>query len=254
MFLDEAAYLREWIEFHKLVGVERFYLYDHESTDESRALLEPYVERSEVVVRDWPIYPGQVEAYDDCVERNREESRWIAFIDIDEFLFSPTGRPVPEILRDYEEFPAVGVNWVNFGTSGHTAKPQGLVIENFVHYKLNPKAQRTIKSIVDPRRALAGATGHYFAYVDGAVAVDERKRPIAGPEPAFSETPSVELLRINHYTTKSEEEFLRKRGRDRGDTGARYPIKPPRHGDVRDETIQMYLPALRSALSQSSTK
>ena len=40
---------------------------------------------------DWPMFPGQVQAYEHCIERARDDSRWIAFIDIDEFLFSPTG-------------------------------------------------------------------------------------------------------------------------------------------------------------------
>ena len=34
----------EWIEFHRLVGVERFFLYDNGSTDDHREVLAPYVE------------------------------------------------------------------------------------------------------------------------------------------------------------------------------------------------------------------
>ena len=44
IYRNEAPYLREWIEFHKLVGVERFFLYNNESTDDHRAVLAPYVE------------------------------------------------------------------------------------------------------------------------------------------------------------------------------------------------------------------
>jgi hypothetical protein len=29
IFRHEAPYLREWIEFHKLIGAERFFLYDN---------------------------------------------------------------------------------------------------------------------------------------------------------------------------------------------------------------------------------
>ncbi len=29
IFKDEADYLREWIEFHRIVGVEHFYLYNN---------------------------------------------------------------------------------------------------------------------------------------------------------------------------------------------------------------------------------
>ena len=64
-------------------------------------------------------------AFDHCIEHHRDDSRWIAFIDIDEFLFSPTGTPVPEILRDYEDWPGVGVNRVPFGPSGHRPGRRG---------------------------------------------------------------------------------------------------------------------------------
>lgn len=29
IFKEEAPYLPEWIEFHRLMGVERFFLYDN---------------------------------------------------------------------------------------------------------------------------------------------------------------------------------------------------------------------------------
>src|SRR3954451_873749 len=100
IFFNEAPYLREWVDFHKLVGVERFFLYDHKSTDEWRDVLAGHLERQDAIVHDWQIDPGQVEAYEDCIHRHGSESRWIAFIDIDEFLFSPTGEPVPSVLHD----------------------------------------------------------------------------------------------------------------------------------------------------------
>ena len=31
IFKDEASYLKEWIEYHKLVGVQHFYLYENEN-------------------------------------------------------------------------------------------------------------------------------------------------------------------------------------------------------------------------------
>src|SRR5919201_1450975 len=54
LYKDHADYLREWIEFHRLVGVERFFLYDNESSDDHEAVLAPYVERGIVEVHEWP--------------------------------------------------------------------------------------------------------------------------------------------------------------------------------------------------------
>jgi hypothetical protein len=249
IYRDEAPYLREWIEFHRLVGVERFFLYDHESSDDHRQVLAPYLEEGVVEVHEWP--PPQRAAYDHCLAERRDESRWIAFIDLDEFLFSPTGEPVPEVLRDYEEFPGVGVNWRIFGTSGHGHRPDGLVTETYLHFNRNPRSRRTIKSIVDPSRVVRPVTGHYFEYRDG-LAVDELKRPIAGPDFAFSDSMAMDRLRLNHYAVKSEEEFARKLARVRADTGVvdREPLKA-KFGDVRDESILLYTPQLRAALADS---
>src|ERR671937_684509 len=105
IYRDEAVYLREWIEFHRLVGVERFYLYNNLSTDEHLDVLTPYVDDRIVEVTDWPEIPAQMAVYQDCLLRHRDESCWIAFIDVDEYLFSPTGQPLSELLVEYERWP-----------------------------------------------------------------------------------------------------------------------------------------------------
>ena len=98
IYRNEGPYLREWVEFHRLVGVEKFFLYDNSSSDDHREQLAPYVADGCVEVRPWPDEPGQITAYAHCLETRRDQARWIAFIDLDEFLFSPTLAPLPEIL------------------------------------------------------------------------------------------------------------------------------------------------------------
>ncbi|MGH2979536.1 MAG: glycosyltransferase family 92 protein [Solirubrobacterales bacterium] len=252
IYRNEAPYLREWIEFHRLVGVERLFLYNNESTDDHMEVLAPYVADGTVVREDFPGFPPQLRCYQHCIETHRHDARWIAFIDVDEFLFSPTRRPVPEILREYEEYPGVGVNCLVFGTSGHQTPPAGLVVENYTR-RLGLERQRSkvVKAVVDPERVVrVGNSAHYFVYRDGVRAVDERRRPVRGE---FSDTPSVELLRINHYFTRSQEERERKLATPRVDNG-----KPKQREGVEkrdrklneepDDTILGFAPALREAL------
>ena len=122
-YKDHASYLREWVEFHLLVGIERFYLYDNGSSDDHEEVLAPYVEEGIVVPHDWPGLTRRHAAFDHCVETYRDEARWIAFFDVDEFLFSPEGTPVPEILRDFEPWPGVGVNQICSGPPGTVTAP-----------------------------------------------------------------------------------------------------------------------------------
>jgi hypothetical protein len=249
MFLNGARYLAEWIEFHVLVGVERFYLYDHESTDDSRAVLAPYVEEGTVVVYDWPVYPGQTEAFEDCVQRHRHDSRWIAFFDLDEFLYSGTGRPLPEVLRAFEPWPGVLVNRPAFGSAGWETTPPGLVTASYPLRSNISRRNRAGKTVADPLRVRRCPGGHHWEYTEG-YAVDERRRPAPTSRTL---SPSFSLLRLNHYPVRSREEFGRKLATPRADTGTlregtTFESVNEGLNDVTDLSAASYAPAIEDAL------
>jgi hypothetical protein len=252
IYRNEAPYLREWIEFHRLVGVERFFLYDNMSTDEHRDVVDDYAADGTAVLHEWPHHPGQGGAYDHCLAEHGHESRWIAFLDLDEFLFSPSAEPVSELLHDYEQWAGVGVNRAVYGSSGHRNRPEGLVIESYLTWW--PKMVTAIKSIIDPRRVIRHQNPHAFVYREGEFAVDEHKRPI---ERWRTDEYTMETLRINHYYTKSETEFRGKLAHERADNAAMR--EEPRNwerlsGTDRDESILAYADALREAVARSSAR
>jgi hypothetical protein len=254
IYRDEATYLREWIEFHRLVGADRFFLYDNNSKDAHEQALEPYVKQGLAVVHEWPREPGMLEAFDDCLATHRDDARWIAFLDVDEFLFSPTYRPLPELLSEYEQWPGVGVNRATFGTSGHRVPVLDLVTESYL--KRGPDSLRTnhgIKSVVDPRVAVECMSAHFFTYREGS-AVDEHKKPIPGGR---TETVSLSRLRINHYWIKSEAEFRHKKTtKPRAHTNARRATLAPfekldrKFNAELDEVILPYVPPLKKAVEE----
>jgi hypothetical protein len=256
LYQDEAPYIREWIEFHRLVGVERFFLYDHYSADHHREALAPYVEDGIVTLYDWPIDPGQVQAANHCLEHHRDDSRWIAFLDLDEFLFSPTGRPLPEVLAEYEDWPGVVVNWASFGTSGHLTPPDDLVIESYTMRTDNPAVNGHKKSIVQPARVVR-CRGGLYDFTDGQ-SVDENMQPSDG---RAGDTVSFSKLRINHYHTKSEIEFERKIAKPRADRRGVRRVKAPLRekivaelNETSDETLVPYAPAVRDALERMAAR
>jgi Glycosyltransferase family 92 len=250
IFRDEARYLAEWVSFHRLQGVERFYLYDNRSTDDWRSELEPDIAAGIVDVRNWPFVPGQKAAYEDCLRRHRTDTRWIAFIDIDEFLFSPTGKPLPEILRGFDMHPGVVAQWRTYGTSGWEHAPQGLVTERYRWRGPDDHpGNRFGKSIVYPRRTLEVVSAHYFRLRGTPVGEDRR------PRGAPVRDSTADLLRINHYYAKSEEQFKDKVARPDAYYGAETPrafVRPP--NAVRDETILQFAPQLRALLSDRAAR
>jgi len=250
VYRDEAHYLREWVEFHRLMGVERFFLYDNLSTDEHRAALAPYVAGGTVVLHEWPASPpDQREVYERCLAEHRDDARWIAFIDVDEFLFSPEGRPLTDVLREYEAWPAVGANLTAYGTSGHERRPDGLAIESYVMRDTTRSGM--MKTVVDPLRTVRCETAHSFAYEHG-LAVDENKWPIAGEATKLR---SMQRLRVNHYAARSIEEAREKqersaswshlaRWRDRAIAGTL--------DEQHDDVLLRWAPAVRDALARTA--
>ena len=239
IYKNEARYLAEWLEFHLLAGVEHFFLYNNDSTDDHREVLAPYLRAGVVTLTDWPQSPAQIPAYDHCLETNRDW-RWIAFIDLDEFLFSPSMAPIGQVLAGYEAPPAVAALWMIFGTSDHKTPPPGLVVENYTWRRTLPRPIWAWKSIVDPRRTRGARTAHEFRYTDPGV---------LKPVPAFA---SLDDLRLNHYITRSEQELKAKLAAPEAATGGlrQARIEDLLRPDPRcvDEAILSYAPALRSAL------
>lgn len=118
IFKDEALFLKEWIDYHKMIGVDHFYLYNNNSTDSYREVIQPYIEDGIVTLIDWPYLQAQIAAYKNCYENYRSESNWISFLDADEFICPKYKDNIVDWLTDYSKFPSIVVHWRVFGTGG----------------------------------------------------------------------------------------------------------------------------------------
>ena len=125
IFQDEARFLKEWIEFHKTIGVKHFYLYNNLSNDDYFSVLAPYVASKEVELIEWPFpsntieewNPIQCRAYMDAITRSLGKAKWVAFIDTDEFIVLKKGQNLAHLLKNYEDYGALSLNWQIFGHS-----------------------------------------------------------------------------------------------------------------------------------------
>lgn len=210
---DEGAYFKEWIEWHRQMGVEKFYIYDNESTDTTRQVLEPYIESGIVEYKYFPGHRMQLAAYDDCLANHRFDVRWLAFIDIDEFIVPVRDASVPDFLRRLEDYPAVEINWLVYGSGGAEKKSDEPVMERFKHHsKGSHILNRHVKSIVNPRRVFNMIGCHEAARI-GGTAVDSHGQAIT--RNFRDREPQQDVIRINHYAVKSRQEFLEKQARGR---------------------------------------
>ncbi len=94
MFHNVGARLREWLEYYEALGVQRFFLYNHNSTDAHATVLRPFVERGVVVLVDWPFEPApgdysrmvQTIALNHCISNYGHMAEWLGMVDVDEYV------------------------------------------------------------------------------------------------------------------------------------------------------------------------
>lgn len=226
IFKNEASNLFEWLSFHSGVGVTHFFLYNNNSTDNYFEVLSPWIEKGQVTLIDWP-KGNQRGAYTHCIRQVRAQCRWIAFIDLDEFLYSPSERTLCDALKDYEGSTAIFVYWVLFGSSNHEIPPKGYVLDNYTHclfgkeaeqdqfdHRLDGKLENYVtgwakdgKSILDPRKVSIMNPHRPKVVFTGEILDENRKHPLTRGKMSSL---SFNRFRINHYWAKSTQELTQK--------------------------------------------
>ncbi|MDR1952455.1 MAG: glycosyltransferase family 92 protein [Elusimicrobiota bacterium] len=255
---NEGQYIREWIEYHKLVGVEKFYIYDNESTDNLKEILNPYIKEGSVVYKYFPGKERQLHAYQDAIDKYKYKTKWLALIDIDEFIVPKKYKKITEFLKDFESYPQVLIGWVIYGSAGHIKKPDGLVIENFKYHAPDDYVTES-KIIINPRMAGCALIPHWSEPLEGK-AVDENKNIFKSyPYKEFyPQTKPKNKIQINHYYSKSWEGFLEKVSR-----GNAYSLKDPirtktdfdayDRNEVFDGIMDEYIEPIKKALAKKET-
>lgn len=214
IFQNEDRFLKEWVEFHLVSGVQHFWLFNNLSTDNFRKILQPYIDKGIVELIEWPYESKDVKewntiqcnSYRRALELARGKSKWLAILDSDEFLFAVDGTNLRKILKKYSKYGGVCVNWQMYGTSGVARVPKDKFLIETLLYRAETNYQENIhiKSIVQPMRVLDIKNPHYCVYKEGYIAVNMNKKPVPGP---FNEPILVDKARINHYWAR-DEEFL----------------------------------------------
>lgn len=215
---NEADSLLEWIAYHHVIGVHNFLIADNDSSDGTSEILDALADHGLVQRLRYPTPESgnvQMPAYTALLAHARSNCDVIAFIDADEYLLPMDGEtsllPLLEQLFSNPDVSALGLNWANFGSSGALFAEDGFVIDRFtkrakpsfgVHYH--------IKTLARPERVKGFANPH-FVHLSSGRYIDATGADIT-PHHKHGKGLSSNIIwtgaRINHYATKSLEEFL----------------------------------------------
>lgn len=117
----ENQYIREYVEYYKSIGFTNICLYDNnrDGEDDFHDVIGDYIDSGYVILKDYRniTTPCQFMAYNECYAEYGDKYDWIAFFDIDEYLFMNQGYSISTLLSDkrYDGYKMIHFNWLMFG-------------------------------------------------------------------------------------------------------------------------------------------
>ena len=266
MVRNEAKYIREWVEFHSLLGVEKFTIFDNGSTDSLQEALNGTIANVHIIP--WPPskWPSgnphakqcqgysdgtihedfafawcQLAAFHECIQQERGHSRWIAGVDVDEFFMPVYDKlrlyTLSEVMLAYDHMHAINLQAFAYGTN-HRQSPirdDELIIQTHL---LRRNDSNVRKEFVDPAYAETYQTVHWAQY-----------RQIQWNALIYKSIPRQRaLVRYNHYPFRSVQEIHHKASKNMN-PGVYREIEKWENADIFDPYMIPMVPLIRRRLA-----
>ena len=204
IFKQENPFLKEWLDYYA-PKIDSFYLCCNDEDDkEAKSIIKPYnVHYYHQVGEEL-----QMGFYNQILKEAK--SRWIAFIDLDEFIVNIHN------LEHYEQYGGLVLNMICFGANGLIEFPisQTQQLTKRLPDHCGWPGHSFIKSIVNPDKVVRYDNQPHAPIYRDAFAVNTKHEIVTG----HFTTPEVsEVMRINHYYTRSREWWEVKMNRGHAD-------------------------------------
>ncbi|MCF2871442.1 glycosyltransferase family 92 protein [Octadecabacter sp. G9-8] len=217
---NEAASIDEWLRFHQAAGVSHFILYDDGCTDDSIDIARRALTPSELTVIPWAqrlqdskfgrAIHNQGLAFAHAISNFRTRFRWIAFTDIDEFLFPTSKSSILEVLSDLEHVDNLILHWTMFGRQNFHKTPSQ-IIPNYTERMLDPfesqvKGILNFKCVVNPMKVTKTYI-HGFETNSSSTIWNSLGSEFKFGDHKSSTFHDGAALQLNHYYSKSQQQL-----------------------------------------------
>ena len=198
---DENEYLEEWLNYHiEVIGVDHFYIYDNESIEPIQDFLininYKYLDRVTVI----PWETSEHTQQDTCnhwLKLYSSETKWFICMDVDEFIKLKTNKSLKDFLIDNSSYSNILCGWKHYTANGLVEKTDTPVLKRFTVETDWSDWKKGGKYFAQSNRI-----SHFISYV---------------PQTRFNmetlpywDSETQNFFQLNHYFTKSYEEYLEK--------------------------------------------
>lgn len=225
IFKSEQDYMEEWLDHHIAQGFEQIYLY----CNDPNIHLYPYLTypkyKSKIQLINWVnkkndgTHTIQRQAYTHCVQSYSHQTQFLLMLDLDEFVIpiksysiSTVSDYINSLKSKWNKIKAFKIQRYDFGSSGHKTKPDDKVMKS---YKLHEKICSSYKTLANTDfidKSIKFWRVHDFNLIpnkkgkifNSYFSYEETGFPNSCKSNSINEIPIV----INHYYTKSYEEYI----------------------------------------------
>ena len=213
---DENKYILEFIHHYRNMNFNKIIIYDNNEINGENFsdILKDYIEINFVkIINIRGFQRPQIKAYNHCYKYNKYDYEWIAFFDIDEFLFLLNYTFINDFLSSnvFKNCQSIIINWKYYGDNDKLYYEPKPLRERFVKPVNITEEIMKIRFIYSAAKTIVRGGlnliwGHFPHYFKNTV----NCRPNGNILEDYLSPPDYSKAYIKHYTTKSTEEFIEK--------------------------------------------
>ena len=223
---NEHQYLDEWLQYHTRL-VDKIYLFEDVGSLSHSDICSKYSnvilksilslydnENVDKIIKDKKNHTAaagfQISFMKQCLNyiKVNDTLDWVTYIDVDEFLTLENEEDsIQSIMKEYEEYKLVVLQWMNFNASGNIRATNLPVLESY-HTRCKLFTGQSMSPIASSKIIFNMSTSnfvrcnHHIPFFKDGWCKTDFSRDL--------KTPIYKKLYIRHYITKSFEEYCKK--------------------------------------------
>ncbi|MDX8353652.1 glycosyltransferase family 2 protein [Cognatiyoonia sp. IB215182] len=271
---NEGPFILEWLAYHRAIGFDDFLVYTNDCSDGTDTMLQMLMQKGLVQHRENPYRQMDLKPQHAALQAAEDEplirdAKWVACIDVDEFVNVKVGDGTLQALFDaVPDANMIAMTWRLFGNADRHAYADRPVTEQFTRcapeLARKPHQAWGFKTLFENNgifkklgvhrpKGLNPQLWEMINWVNGSGRSLPRGMYRNGWR-STTETYGYDLVQLNHYAVRSAESFLVKRDRGRvnhvdRDQGLAYWFRMNNNAE-EDHSIQKRLPMMQAELAR----
>jgi len=206
---NENLYIREFVTHYEKYGVDKIFLYDNNKKDGERFedVIDDYINKNFVELLDWRGFDQPIfHIMNDCYQKNKDKYDWLIFYEIDEFINLYNYTNVKDFLsqKRFKNCSAIHLNIINHSDNDKLYYENKSLHERFPAIVPFEKSQISAKSIL--RGNISNLQITWMHYINENL---PGCNGFGGPSDLIHGN-DFKYYVIDHYYSKSTEEFIQK--------------------------------------------